>query len=409
MKTSRLITNAVAFALFAAFCIAGLSLTALNLGLQVPLPGQQPFILKADFKSAQGLVQYADVRIAGVLVGHVVGQQAASDGGTLVTIKLDQPLPLRTDTRAVVRPKSLLGEKYVLLVRSPGSSHPYLQSGAVLPQSQTGEAVNIDDVLNNMDAPTRAAMTQSLRQLGVALDGNSANVNQSIGPIDQTVKNLEPLAATGTRRQQQIDRILTDLNIIMQALADEQAQLGDVVDSGNRVMGALAGRDKELAGTITQADVLFKNLDAAFNGLTPYDRQSLEESPSTLAAARQMLSLAGPEVQKLFPELLLGQINYPNDQLEVTDKGAINLALEWISAFSQQDEFGYSFRIASITGCESIESGNSDGYASSPNCNQTSSSPLLTAAPQSPALTPPATGGSTDLPDAIQFLMETNP
>ena len=34
-------------------------------------------------------------------------------------------------------------------------------------------------------------------------------------------------------RQQELDRILTNLNTIMQALADEQQQLGRLVDSGD--------------------------------------------------------------------------------------------------------------------------------------------------------------------------------
>lgn len=401
MKTSRVITNAITFVVFTTFCVVGLAFTAVNLGLQVPLPGQQGFIVKADFKSAEGLVQYADVDIAGIKVGNVVGQAQAPDGGTLVTMKLDKAYQLRDDIRAVVRPKSLLGEKYVELIRTPGSSAPILSSGATLPQKQTGDAVSIDDVLNNMDAPTRAAMSQSLQQLGVALNNNAQNVNTSIDPIDQTVQNLQPLAQTGTRRQQQLDRILTDLNKIMQAFADEQRQLGDIVDSGNNTMGAIAARDQDLAGTVTQADTLFTNLDQIFGDLTPYDRQSLEESPATIAATRQMLAVSSPEVARLFPELLLGQINYPNDQLEVTQTNAIELAVEWMSAFSQVDQNGYSFRIASIFGCESVEV---QSYAKK-DCNQ-AGGPLPAAPAPSPGAAATSTSTpTTDAPGALRFLL----
>ena len=395
MKRSRIIGNAVTFVAFTAFCVIGLLVAAVNMGLQ--LPGQGGFIVKADFASAEGLVSYGDVDIAGVKVGNVVGQAQASDGGTLVTMKLDKSYDLRSDTRAVVRPKSLLGEKFVELIRNPGSSAGYMSSGDTIPKAQTSESVSIDDVLNNMDAPTRAAMSQSLQQLGVALDNNATNVNNSIDPIDQTVKNLQPLAQTGTRRQQQLDRILTDLNTIMQALADEQQQLGSIVDSGNNVMGAIAQRDQDLSGTVTQADALFTSLDQIFADLTPADRQSLQESPSTIAAARQMLAVSSPEVARLFPELLLAQINYPNDQLEVTQTNALQLSLEWISAFSQEDANGYSFRIASILGCESIEGSN---YAKK-GCNP--GPPLVgTVVPTSAA----APAAVPDAPMALTFLTE---
>ncbi|HEX6488518.1 MAG TPA: MlaD family protein [Candidatus Dormibacteraeota bacterium] len=398
MKTRRIVTNAVLFATFTAFCLFGLMFTAVNLGLQLPLPGSQGYQLKADFKSAQGLVQYADVDIAGIKVGNVVNQSASSDGGTVVTMRLDKDYGLRSDLRAVVRPKSLLGEKYVELIRTPGSTAPQLSSGAMIPQKQTGDAVSIDDVLNNMDAQTRAAMTQSLQQLGVALDGRSTDINKSIDPIAQTVENLQPLAQTGTRRQQQLDRILTDLNTIMQSLADEQQQLGDVVDSGNNVMNAISQRDSDLAGTVTQADTFFNNLDTIFGDLTPYDRQSLSESPATIAAARQMLAVSSPEVARLFPELLLGQINYPNDQLEVTQTNAIQLALEWISAFSQSDQNGYSFRIASILGCESIEV---QSFAQK-GCD--ASSPVPAAPSSAPAYAPAVS--TPQAPGALRFLLQ---
>lgn len=405
MKTSRIVTNALVFVAFTTFCVVGLAFTAVNLGLQVPLPGQQPYIVKADFKSAEGLVQYADVDIAGIKVGNVVDQSQAPDGGTIVTMKLDKAYQLRSDVRAVVRPKSLLGEKYVELIRTPGSSAPMLSSGFMLPQKQTGDAVSIDDVLNNMDAPTRQAMSTSLQQLGVALNNNAQNVNSSIDPIDQTVQNLQPLAQTGTRRQQQLDRILTDLNKIMQAFADENQQLGSIVDSGNNVMAAISARDQDLAGTLTQADTFFTDLDQIFGDLTPSDRRSLEESPATIAATRQMLAVSSPEVARLFPELLLGQINYPNDQLEVTQKNAIELALEWMSAFSQVDQNGYSFRIVSIFGCESIEV---QSYAKK-GCNQ-SGGPLPAAAPASAPAAPTspataATNSGLDAPGAIRFLV----
>ncbi len=348
MKRGRVLFNAVVVAAFAIFCVGGLLFTALNLGLR--LPGQGGYQVRADFASTEGLVDYADVRESGVLVGHVVDIAADGQGGTLITMSFDQPVRLRADTQAVVRPKSLLGETYVELVRRPDSTASYLASGATIPRADTGQAVQIDTILNHMDVPTRAALSQTLQQLGVALDGRAGDVNASIPQLDQTASNLRPLAQLGARRQQNIDRILTDLNTIMAALADEQKQLGDVVDSGNRVFGALAARDQQLAGTVTQAATLFTSLDQVFNGLTPADRSSLEQSPGTLQAARKMLTLTGPEIDKILPELLLAQINYPNNQLQLTDPAAISLSREWISAFSQNDQNGRSFRIVSIAG-----------------------------------------------------------
>ncbi len=334
------------FAGFAAICLAGLSFLAVGLGLEVP--GRGGWKLTADFASAEGLVGQADVAVAGVKVGRVVDVSSDGHGGTLVEMRIDDGVRLRSDTRAIVRPKSQLGEKYVLLVRNRQSTAGYLHDGARLPRSQTGAAVEIDDVLNNMDPQARQAFSTTLRQLGVAVNGNAGNINASLDPLAQTGASLRPLAQTAEARQAEISRILTDLNTIMEALAEEQDALGRIVDSGNTAFGAIAARDQELEGTIRQADLFFASLDLTFADLTPADRASLEKAPGTIESGRKMLSLTSPELDRFIPELLLAQVNYPSNQLNVIGPEAMTLAYEWESAFAQRDQNGYAFRFTDV-------------------------------------------------------------
>ena len=330
----HIFVSVVMVLVFAAACLGGLGFIALNMGLHGPWSNE--FAVNAEFNSANGLVPQAEVRVSGVHVGTVLTISDSSDGGALVKMALQPGIHLRQDTRAVIRPKTMLGEKFVELVRPQGSSQPYLQSGATIPKSQTGQAIEIDDILNAMDAPTRKAMSESFRQLGIALDGRQADVSAALAPLDTTIAELRPLARVGESRQKELDRILTNLNIIMQALADEQDQLGHIVDSGDTVMSAIASRDQALAGTVQHGAAVFGSLDQAFSGATPADRASLQKSPATIAAGRHVLSLTNPAVDQLLPEILLGQISYPNDQLNISNAESLVLAQEWISAFSQR-------------------------------------------------------------------------
>jgi phospholipid/cholesterol/gamma-HCH transport system substrate-binding protein len=318
---------------FTAACLGVLGFIALNMGLHGPW--SKEFMLNADFVSANGLVPQAEVRVSGVHVGTVLKIDDSEDGGALVRMALQPDIHLRQDVRAVIRPKTMLGEKFVELVRQQGSNSPYLQSGSTIPKVQTGQAIEIDDILNAMDEPTRKAMSESFRQLGVALDGRESDVNAALAPLDNTMANLRPLARVGESRQQELDRILTNLNIIMQALADEQEQLGHIIDSGDTVMSAIASRDEALAGTVRNGAAVFGSLDQALKGATQADRASLQKSPATIAAGRRVLGLTNPQVDQLLPELLLGQITYPNDQLNISNAESLILAQEWISAFSQ--------------------------------------------------------------------------
>ena len=98
--------------------------------------------------SADGLYPGSDVLIAGAKAGTV--RDIGLDGTqTLVTIAVDDAYaPLHADARVTVRPKSLLGEKYVAL--DPGKSDA-LSSGSRLPQEQVARSVELQDVVNSLD------------------------------------------------------------------------------------------------------------------------------------------------------------------------------------------------------------------------------------------------------------------
>jgi virulence factor Mce-like protein len=355
---TRTTFNAAFFAGFALLCLGALAYLALNVGLRAP--GQSGYLLNAVFQDGSGLVAQDEVRVSGVKVGTVASVGASSDGHTLVAMELDPSHPLRSDVRAVIRPKSLLGTTFVELIRTPASASPYLASGSTIPMARTGQSVQIDDVLNNLDPQTRQAMADSFQQLGVALDGRSGDVNTSLSNVDQVTANLRPLAQVGSRRQEELARILVDLDTIMQALADEQDSLGRVVDSGNTVFTGIAQRDQDLAGAIQNANGFLGSLDTAFStaGVTQADRASLAAAPGTINAGSHTLALTNGGVDQLLPELLLGQVNYPNDQLAVSNQESVSLAREWISAFFQSNPCPdpgvatttcHSFRITSIT------------------------------------------------------------
>lgn len=344
---ARTLLNLVVLVVFAAGCITGLGVLASGMGLQLPV-GQHGWRLQASFGQAEGVVSQADVDVSGVKVGKVLQVTGDGHNGALVTMQIDSDVHLRNDVKAYVRPKSLIGEKYVELIRTPRSTAPIVSDGFRIARGHTGQAIEIDDVLNMLDAPTRASMTSSLRELGVAVDGRSQDINQSIPQVEQTATNLRPLAQLADRRQQQLNRILIDLATIIQTLADEQAALGRVVTSGDAAISAVAQRDKDLAGTVQQANTLVISLDKIMADLTPADRASLQKAPGTIQSGRALLAQLNPVIDQILPELLLAQVNYPNNQLDVTNADALTLAQEWLSAFSQRDSLGHSFRITPV-------------------------------------------------------------
>jgi phospholipid/cholesterol/gamma-HCH transport system substrate-binding protein len=398
--TRRTTANIAMVGAFAMLCVGGLAFLAVSMGLEVP-GLRQGWRLDATFDGVQGLVPQSDVDVSGVHVGRVTRIVPEEQGGTVVTMVIDPGVHVRTDVRAVLRPKTAIGEKMIELVRRAGSTAPFASDGFRVPRQQTGQAVEIDDVLNQLDPQTRAALSSSLRELGVAVAGRQDDVNAAIPEVEQAAANLRPLARTADARQQQIDRILTDLAIILAALADEQDALGRVIVSGDTATGAIAKRDQQLAGTIQQADRVFGSLDKALADTTPADRAALAQAPATISSGRQLVATLNPAVDRLLPELLLAQIAYPNNQLSVSHPEAVSLAYEWMSAFSQRDSHGNAFRITPV-----VDPATNLGVPALPNALPVVTAPATSPpAATSPTATPPTGGGLLGIPAAVQALL----
>ncbi len=342
----RALTDLVAVSAFAAVCLGGLGYLAIGMGMPVPFV-QQGWTLKASFQHAEGVVRQSDVYASGVRVGKVISIEPAGRDA-IVTMQIDPGVRLRQDVRAYVEPKTSIGDTYVDLVRTPYSTAPVVGSGYEIPSAHTGQSVQLDTILNTMSPATRAALTASLEQLGVAVSGQSAAIHSSIPQVNDVLANLQPIVQVSDARQHDLDQILVDLAVIMRSLAEEQQSLGQLVDSGNTALGAIANRDQALGGTVQQADQLTASAEQILQGLTPADRATLAESPPTLESGRKLLAQLNPEIDRLLPALLLAQVNYPNNQNSVASQGAETVAAEWISAFSQRDSGGNALRITPV-------------------------------------------------------------
>src|SRR5437763_12817271 len=162
---SRILT----MVLFALSCVGLLLFLWLSFGGTIPL-NSQSYRFKVAFNNAFDLADYADVRVAGVDVGKVVGKSRSPSGNrTIATIQLDnQYAPIHKDALAILRTKTLLGENYVQL--TPGhKGAPILHDGGTLSDSRVQNAVQFNEVFNTFDPKTRQAFRQWQQELATAV------------------------------------------------------------------------------------------------------------------------------------------------------------------------------------------------------------------------------------------------
>jgi virulence factor Mce-like protein len=346
MKPGRILTNAIAVGIFAAICIIGMEFLAVNIGQPNPLSSD--YQVHAVFPDADGIPTAADVRVAGVGVGKVtaVSHDPQNPGYTVVTLQIGSPsaVPVYTNGYAVVRPKTLLGEKYVDLTVGSRASGEAIQSGGYLPESRGSKDVSNDEIFNAFDAKTRAQQQVVLQELDKATTGRAGDVQAILPQLTQVVQDLSPLAKVYEKDNPQVDDIFQQLDTVLKALSDEHEQLAGLLANGNQALGAIAQRNDALIGTLQEFSNVATEFNAAMAPTVQEQRASLARLAPTFDQLTHMFNLISyPQsncgnkpcgVDEVFTGTLLGNINYPNDQLTVTRGAGPAVTTYWDSMFS---------------------------------------------------------------------------
>jgi virulence factor Mce-like protein len=239
------------------------------------LPFVSSYRISAVVPNAQSLVPGNDVRIGGVLVGQVEDIVPAQDQQTgkvdaKLDLKLDQSAkPIPINSTVVIRAKSALGLKYLEI--NKGNSAKSYPDGATIPLKQAKpETVDLDQVLNTFNEPTRLAIQRNLVEFGNALIGRGPAINEAIG-------ELKPL--------------LTRLRPVMRNLSSPKTDLGGFF----RALAATAGEVAPVAETQAR---MFVSLDTTFRAFAsiarPFLQETISETPPTLDTANRTLPVIRP-------------------------------------------------------------------------------------------------------------------
>lgn len=221
----------------------------LAFGGPVPLKPES-YRMKVPFEDATGLVAGADVRIAGVDIGKVVATELDSETTrTVAEIDVSEEFaPRPADTRAMLRGKSLLGEVYVEL--TPGSpDERALPDGGRLSAGRVQQRVQLADVLNTFDTPTRTALSTWLAGGGRALEGRGPSLNRLLAELEPFETSTGAVVEILRQEDRAMSGLIRDSGAMFSAFAERPGQLGALVRNSARAFRAIAARDAGLADT----------------------------------------------------------------------------------------------------------------------------------------------------------------
>jgi len=221
--------------------------------------------IQVMFDDAAGLQKESDVRIAGVQKGHVKEVVATPDGKALVTLEIDDDIPLHSDASVKVASLGLLGEKYVEL--SPGTARAPIISDQGKPVMLRGSApASFDEVTNQVSAIADdvKAITASLR----------ATVGGPTGQqrLDDIVMNVQAITAEVraliAANRANVDATLLNTREITAHLRTEIPRLAATLDRvANQIGGAVGENRGELREVVQNLRTLSSDLRTTADNL----------------------------------------------------------------------------------------------------------------------------------------------
>jgi len=277
---------AVIVMIIAAVVIGGyvLSNERLSLPCGFPFVGQCNFTLKAYFETAQAISpgQGQAVTIAGAKIGEVESV-SVKEGKAIVTMGLTPKYArIYRDATLLMRPKTQL-EDMTIQVDPGGPPAERLHSGAVIPVQQTAPNVNFDQFLAALDGETRFYLQALVNGAGVGLKNNGANLAAAYKRFDPLARNTEEITHELQRYHANIAGSIHNFTAVLQALAEVEKQLSELVVSANTNFRVFASQQHSVERTLE---------------LLPHALAKTQSGLGRLASAAHVL---GPTLTALHP------------------------------------------------------------------------------------------------------------
>src|SRR6266540_3710589 len=166
---------------------------------------------RAAFSEAGGLRQNDEVRVAGVKVGKVTGVKLDGDH-VRVDFRVEHGTKLGDETGAMVKIKTVLGQKYLaLLPKGP----ELLRPGAEIPLDRTVSAYDVVQAFSDLATTTEQIDTA---QLAVALNTIAGEFKDSPQEVRAAIRGLSRLSRTVADRDQDLASLVKDGNLLLAEL-----------------------------------------------------------------------------------------------------------------------------------------------------------------------------------------------
>ncbi|MFJ4868182.1 MCE family protein [Streptomyces sp. NPDC088757] len=190
----------------------------------------------------------AEVKLRGVVVGEVRAIDSTGAGARLTLAMRPGALDhVPSDVRAQMLPTTLFGERFVALVPPGTPSAKPLGPGAVIPEDRSGNAVELQQVLDNvlplLTAVQPQKLSATLSAVSRALEGRGDQLGDTLTQLDAHLREFNPQLPA-------LNRDLKELVKVSHLYADAAPDILTALTDFTTTSGTLAEKEAELSGTL---------------------------------------------------------------------------------------------------------------------------------------------------------------
>lgn len=211
----------------------------------------------AQFADASGLQSGDPVQLSGIEVGTVKaieidGAHVAVDFG----VKEDARKRLGDHTRAAIKVKTLLGQRYIDLHPDGAGA---LSPGDTITLDRTSSGYDItrdlEEVTHKVDKTDKTQLTEALDELSTVQEALPSNIRQTIDGVSR-------LSATIGSRDQAVSQLLANSAGVSQILANRNEQLTAMFGQGQTLFATLNRRSAAIHSILVQTTDLSRALNS---------------------------------------------------------------------------------------------------------------------------------------------------
>jgi len=288
--------------------------------------GNGGYVVRAIFDSGAFMVKGEQVRVAGANVGEIEsvgvtlpgevdsykdGRPQAVPGKAVLVMKITDPgfQDFRRDASCLIRPQSLIGEKFVdcrpTVPRAPGTEPPPPlrtipddQPGAgqrLLPVENNSTSVDPDLINNIQQLPYAQRFRLILNELGAGLAGRGEDIAEVVRRANPVLRDTDRLLGVLAAQREQLAQLAADSEEILGPFSRERAHVAGFFTNAGAAGQASSEKGAALEASLRKFPTFLRELRLTMRSLqgfsdaaTPVFAELGRAAPSLTEATRAL-------------------------------------------------------------------------------------------------------------------------